>query len=78
MLEYSPMLKKLSETTSFLFIAITGGIVIALGIMMLVLPGPGIIVILIGVAILSKRFSWPKRVLDWVREKSDGFGKLRP
>lgn len=69
------MLKKLGQTTTILLVTIVGGVVLTLGILMLVLPGPGIIVILLGVAILSKQYSWPRRVLDWVREKSAGLVK---
>jgi uncharacterized protein (TIGR02611 family) len=41
-------------------IAIAGGVVIAAGIAMLALPGPGIVTILLGLAILSQEFERPR------------------
>jgi uncharacterized protein (TIGR02611 family) len=39
------------------------------GAAMLVLPGPGIAVILLGLVVLSAEFQWAKRVLAWARER---------
>jgi hypothetical protein len=36
---------------------------------MLVLPGPGIAVILLGLVVLSAEFQWARRVLAWFRER---------
>jgi uncharacterized protein (TIGR02611 family) len=41
-------------------IAIAGGAVIAAGVAMLVLPGPGIVVIALGLGILSLEFERPR------------------
>jgi uncharacterized protein (TIGR02611 family) len=41
------------------------------GAAMLVLPGPGIAVILAGLVVLSAEFLWAKRVLAWARERFD-------
>jgi hypothetical protein len=37
-------------------------------------PGPGILVILLGLVLLSDHFAWAKRTLVWAREK---FVRLR-
>jgi hypothetical protein len=42
---------------------------------MLVTPGPGIVVILIGLAILATEWAWAERALD--RAKQTGSGALR-
>jgi hypothetical protein len=47
-----------------LVILIVGGVVLLVGVAMLVLPGPGIIVIIAGLAILAKEFTWAERTLD--------------
>lgn len=39
------------------------------GAAMLVLPGPGIAVMLLGLVVLSAEFQWAKRVLAWARER---------
>jgi hypothetical protein len=45
-------------------IAVVGGTVLALGIALVVLPGPAFIVIPAGLAILAIEFAWAKR---WLR-----------
>ena len=40
------------------------------GAAMLVLPGPGIAVMLLGLVVLSAEFQWAKRVLAWLRERA--------
>lgn len=45
-----------------------GSTVILLGIVMLVTPGPGLIVIPIGLAILGAEFAWARHWLRKVRE----------
>ena len=42
----------------------TGVVLLVAGILMLVLPGPGLLVILIGLALLATEFAWARRVLD--------------
>lgn len=48
-------------------IAMVGGTVVLVGICMLVLPGPGIVVIPAGLAILSLEFAWARLWLRKVR-----------
>ncbi len=50
-------------------ITLIGTITLVIGVTLLVLPGPGIIVILIGFAILSVEYPWARRVIDWLRRK---------
>ena len=43
-----------------------GGLILAIpGV-----PGPGIPLMLVGLVILSERFAWAKRVLNWTRAKA--------
>ena len=47
-------------------IVVTAGILVVLaGIVMLIIPGPGLFTILIGTAILSTQFKWAKKLLDF-------------
>ena len=48
---------------------VVGGAVIAAGVAMLVLPGPGLVVIGLGLAILATEWDWAKRALSMVRTK---------
>jgi tellurite resistance protein TerC len=52
-------------------VGVVGGTVLALGVALLVLPGPALIVIPIGLAILALEFGWARRWLRHVRERSE-------
>ena len=49
-------------------IAVLGGTVLALGIVMIIAPGPALIVIPIGLAILGIEFAWARHWLKRLRE----------
>jgi uncharacterized protein (TIGR02611 family) len=49
--------------TRRLVIAVIGGIVLGAGLVLLVTPGPGFLVVILGLTILSWEFSWAKRLL---------------
>lgn len=51
-------------------VAFVGGIVVAVGVAMLVLPGPAVIVIPAGLAILATEFRWAQRLLHRIREQA--------
>ncbi|MDQ2868886.1 MAG: PGPGW domain-containing protein [Verrucomicrobiota bacterium] len=59
-LETRPRLRKL-------LVGIIGFTVLLIGLVMIVLPGPAVIVVPIGVAILATEFAWARRV--WRRGK---------
>lgn len=46
-----------------------GSLMLLLGLVMLVTPGPGILVILAGLAMLSPHSRWAKSLLVWIKEK---------
>jgi uncharacterized protein (TIGR02611 family) len=46
------------------FIGLIGGTVVLLGLIMILLPGPGLLVILGGLAILGSEFIWARRALQ--------------
>ena len=46
------------------FIAVIGSTVVLFGVLLLVLPGPGVLVIAGGLAILATEFLWAKRALQ--------------
>lgn len=66
-----------------IFIAIIGGTVVLIGIAMIVLPGPAIVVIPAGVAILATEFIWARRWLErgkkfltrWKQGRSGGLSR---
>ncbi len=50
-------------------VAVVGATVLLLGIVMLVTPGPGLVFIPVGLAILSIEFAWARNWLRRVREE---------
>jgi tellurite resistance protein TerC len=52
-----------------LMIAVIGFTVLAIGLALIVLPGPAILVIPAGLAILSIEFAWARNLLKRMREK---------
>jgi uncharacterized protein (TIGR02611 family) len=47
-----------------------GALVTLLGLCMLVLPGPGIVVVIAGLGILSTEVSWAERLLAYAKKKA--------
>ena len=48
---------------------VTGTALVLLGILLLVLPGPGIVTIAAGLAILATEFTWARNLLDWLKTR---------
>jgi tellurite resistance protein TerC len=58
--------------------AVIGFTVIAIGAAMLILPGPGLVVIGLGLLILSAEFVWAKRALDRMKDQARKVRDWRP
>lgn len=54
-----------------LVITIIGVTVILFGVALLVLPGPGTVVIVLGVAILATEWVWARRLLKRLKEEGE-------
>jgi len=52
-------------------IVVGGFTVLAVGIAMIVLPGPAFVVIPVGLGILSLEFAWARRWLEKVKQRSE-------
>jgi len=50
-----------------LVIAVIGFTVLLIGVAMIVTPGPSILVIVLGLAILATEFIWARRLLNQIR-----------
>jgi len=58
-------------------VAVLGGLLTLAGIGLLVLPGPGFVLVAAGLAVLATRFSWAKKPLDYAKEKAqDGIEEV--
>lgn len=52
-----------------LIIAVVGSTVLCIGLAMIVLPGPAVVVIPLGLGILATEFVWARRMLKKVKTK---------
>lgn len=57
-------MKKIVKAARKLTVAIIGFAVLILGLILIPLPGPGILVTILGLFILSWEFTWAQRHLD--------------
>jgi len=62
---YDRSLKQLKR----LIVAVIGLTILVIGIAMIVLPGPAIVVIPVGLGILATEFAWARRLLLIARER---------
>lgn len=51
------------------FVGIVGGLILAIGLAMVVLPGPAFIVIPAGLALLASEFLWARRLKEQCEDK---------
>jgi uncharacterized protein (TIGR02611 family) len=63
-------------------VALVGSALLVLGLVLLALPGPGLLVIIAGLAVLGTEFAWAKRALSRTKANAVRAGKaaqrLRP
>lgn len=52
-------------------IAVLGAVLLLAGVALLVLPGPGFVLIAAGLAVLATRFDWAKKPLDYAKDKAE-------
>jgi uncharacterized protein (TIGR02611 family) len=64
-----PLLQALTRAVRRGGVFLVGMTLLLAGAAMLVLPGPGIAVILLGLVVLSAEFKWAQQVLAWMRER---------
>ena len=63
------LLSKVSGHAKRVVIAVIGFTILAVGVAMIVLPGPAVIVIPIGLGILATEFLWAKNKLEKAKNK---------
>jgi uncharacterized protein (TIGR02611 family) len=68
----SDWLRTIARNAKRLLVFIVGVAVLAAGVAMLALPGPGVVVIIVGLVILATEFAWAERMLDKTTEKAAG------
>jgi uncharacterized protein (TIGR02611 family) len=63
---HSPLdwLRLIGRNTKRLAVLVLGVAILGAGVAMLALPGPGVLVIVVGLAVLATEFAWAERALD--------------
>jgi len=54
--------------TKKLIVGVVGLTILVIGLVLLVLPGPGLIVIIVGLGILATEFIWAKKLLHKTKQ----------
>lgn len=59
-----------AEKTKRVLVTTLGLVLVLGGLLLTALPGPGLAIVLAGLAILASEYDWAKDALDWAKEKS--------
>lgn len=59
-----------SDRTKRIVITVLGISLVVVGVGLFVLPGPGILVVLAGLALLASEYDWAQDALEWARRRS--------
>jgi fatty acid desaturase len=59
-----------ARAVRLLAVTTVGGLLLVAGLAALVLPGPGLLLCLLGLVVLSSEYAWAQRSLDWARKAS--------
>jgi hypothetical protein len=65
-------LRRLARRT---LVAVAGSLAIAAGLVMLVLPGPGLVTIVLGFGVLGREFAWAARITTRLRDRLSQAGR---
>lgn len=68
-------MNRMPQKTRKVLIGFAGWIVLLAGIVMIPYPGPGWVVVFIGLSILATEFEWAKDLHDYARGKYDAWEK---
>lgn len=60
--------RRLPHPMRWVGVALVGGTLIAVGVVLLVLPGPGLVLIALGVAVLATEFAWAESILERMKK----------
>jgi uncharacterized protein (TIGR02611 family) len=82
---FQELLGFILRSTKRIIVLALGLVLVAGGVVLLVLPGPGLLVIIAGLAVLASEFAWAEFLLDKAKEQAaraggaakQGFRRLR-
>ncbi|MCZ2828213.1 TIGR02611 family protein [Modestobacter sp. VKM Ac-2986] len=65
--------RKSIEAPYRLGVGVVGGLVVAVGVVAIPLPGPGWLIVFAGLFVLATEFLWAERVLEYARRRVEGW-----
>ena len=76
----APSLKEIAwfigRSSKRIAVTVVGGALVAAGLAMLVLPGPGILVVALGFAVLGTEYAWAASALERTKRTAEQAGRL--
>ena len=69
------VLRFIGRNSKRVAVTLVGAAVVVAGLAMLVLPGPGIVVVVLGFAILGTEYAWAQAGLERTKKAADSAGK---
>jgi uncharacterized protein (TIGR02611 family) len=52
-------------------VTVAGLVLVAAGLVLLVLPGPGMLLVILGLAVLATEYVWAQRMLNFAKRKAE-------
>ncbi|MDP8992055.1 MAG: PGPGW domain-containing protein [Actinomycetota bacterium] len=71
----SEVLRAIVRNSKRLAVTVVGVAVVVAGLVLLVLPGPGIVVVVLGFAILGTEYAWAAAGLEKTKQVADAAGR---
>jgi hypothetical protein len=69
------VLRFLVRSSKRVAVSAIGGALVLVGLAMLVLPGPGLLIVVLGFAVLGTEYAWAARALDRTKSAAEGAGR---
>ncbi len=70
------ILRFIGRSSKRIAISVVGGVLVLGGLAMLVLPGPGILVVALGFAVLGTEYAWAAAALEGTKKRATQAGTL--
>lgn len=61
---------RLPHPVRWVSVAVVGGMLVLVGLVLMVLPGPGIPLLILGLVVLATEFAWAQRTVHRVKSQS--------
>jgi hypothetical protein len=69
------VLRFVARSSKRIAVSVVGGVFVLAGLAMLVLPGPGVFVLVIGFAILGTEYTWAAAMLERTKRAAEATGR---